>query len=109
MSHREAHSTRVVAWDIPSVVVVGERFKMKVGIKCSSECELANRSFAVYDHDSKQIASSLLPGELWPGTAGLYAAEVELEAPPHDGLYTWSIRAAALDTGLPHAEGGLHR
>ena len=107
MSNREAHSTRVVAWDIPSAVVVGERFKMKVGIKCSSECELANRSFAVYDHDGKQIAASTLPGERWPGTDGLYAAEVELEAPSHDGLYTWTVSAAASDTEIPHAKGDL--
>jgi hypothetical protein len=100
------HTMHVVAWDTPSAVVVGERFKMKVGIKCSSECNLAKRSFGIYDHDGKQIASSTLTGDRWPGTAGLYAAEVELEAPPCEGLYTWTIRAAGSDTELAHAAGG---
>ena len=81
-----SHRLNVVAWDTPSAVVVGKRFKMKIGIKCASECDLANRSLAVYDHDGKQIAASTLPAERWPGTDGLYAAEVELEAPPCEGL-----------------------
>jgi hypothetical protein len=101
------HTTHIVTWDTPSAVVVGERFKIKVGIKCSSECDLANRSFGISDHEGKQIASSTLTGDRWLGTDGLYAAEVELEAPPREGLYTWTVRAAGWDTGLPHAEGGV--
>jgi hypothetical protein len=101
------HTTHVVAWDAPSAVVVGERFKMKVGIKCSNECDLANRDFGIYNHEGTQIASSTLIGNRWPGTAGLYAGEVELEAPPREGLYTWTLRSAGSDTGLPHAEGGV--
>ena len=96
------HATQVVVWDVPSAVVVGERFKMKVGIKCSSECDLAKRSFVVYDDGEKQIASSTLSGEQWPGTAGLYVKEVELAAPPSEGLYTWTVSALASET---HAEG----
>jgi hypothetical protein len=41
------HTTHVVVWDLPSAIVVGERFRMKVGIKCSSECHLANRNFEI--------------------------------------------------------------
>ena len=101
------HTTHVVAWDVPSAIVVGERFKMKVGIKCSNECDLAKSRFAIYNEEGAQIASSMLIGDRWPGTAGLYAAEVELEAPPREGLYTWTVRAAGSDTGLPHAEGSV--
>jgi hypothetical protein len=35
----------------------------------------------------------------------LYAAEVELQAPAAEGLYTWSIRYAGSDVGMPHGEG----
>src|SRR5688572_2164843 len=32
------HTTRVLAWDIPPTVIAGDRFTIKIGIKCSSEC-----------------------------------------------------------------------
>ena len=102
-----SHRLNVVAWDTPPAVVVGKRFKMKIGIKCTSECDLANISLGVYDHEAKQIVSSTLTGDRWPGTNGLYAAEVELEAPPHEGLYTWTVSAAASESEIPHAEVAL--
>jgi hypothetical protein len=98
------HTTNVVAWDMPSVLVVGERFRIKVGIKCSNECHLTNRDFGIYDHEETQVATGTLPGDLWPGTTGLYVAEVELEAPAAEGLYTWSVKGPGSDVGIPHAE-----
>jgi hypothetical protein len=99
------HATHVVAWDIPSAIVIGERFRMKVGLKCSSECDLRNTEFTVYDHEGTCVARGTLPGDLWPGTTGLYVSEVELQAPPTEGLYTWSVKAPESDVGIPHAEG----
>jgi hypothetical protein len=99
------HTTHVVAWDIPSAIVVGERFRIKIGIKCSSECCLANKDFEIYDHEGTQVATGTLPGDCWPGTAGLYVAEVELQAPASEGLYSWSVKRSGSDVGIPHAEG----
>jgi hypothetical protein len=101
------HTTYVVAWDIPSEIVVRERFKIKVGIKCSNECRLANADFGIYDHDGTQAAVGTLSDECWPGTAGLYVAEVALEAPPSEGLYTWSVARLQSDLGIPHAEASI--
>jgi hypothetical protein len=101
------HTTSVVVWDIPSAIVVGERFRMKVGIKCSSECELTNRDFAVFDHEGSQVARGTLRGDRWPGTTGLHVAEVELQAPAGEGLYTWSVKVPRSDVGIPHAEGSI--
>jgi len=103
----QPHTTSVVAWDIPSAVVAGERFRMKVGIKCSSECHLTNRDFGIYDHEGAQVATGTVPGDPWPGTTGLHVAEVELEAPAAEGLYTWSVRGPGSDVGIPHAEGSI--
>ena len=103
----EPHTTSVVAWDIPSAVVAGERFRMKVGIKCSDECDLTNSDVAIYDHQGAQVAARKLPGDHWPGTTGLYVAEVELEAPAGEGLYTWSVKSPRSDVGIPHAEGSI--
>jgi hypothetical protein len=99
------HTTHVVAWDIPSAIVIRERFRIKVGIKCSSECHLANRDFEIYDHEGTQVATGTLPGDRWPGTTGLYVAEVELQAPASEGLYSWSVKGPGSDVGVPHAEG----
>jgi len=101
------HTTNVVAWDIPSAVVAGERFRIKVGIKCSNECRLTNRDFGIYSHEGAHVATGTLPGDRWPGTTGLYVAEVELEAPAAEGLYTWSVRGPRSDAGIPHAEGSI--
>ena len=127
----DEHVLSVVAWEIPSTILAGERFRMKVGIKCSSECELANRDFGIYDQEGAQVATGMLSGDRWPGTTGLHVAEVELEAPAGEGLYTWSVRGPSTrietgpsaglgagpsialgagpgsDVGIPHAEGSV--
>ena len=101
------HTTHVVAWDIPSAIAAGERFRMKVGIKCSHDCRLEHRDFAIYDHEGAHLATRTLPGDLWPGTTGLHVAEVELEAPAAEGLYTWSVKVPGSDVEIPHAEGSI--
>lgn len=101
------HTTYVVAWDIPSDIVVGERFKMKVGIKCSTGCRLANHDFGIYDHEGARVAVGTLSDERWPGTAGLHVAEVELDAPASEGLYTWSVKHLPSGIGIPHAESSI--
>jgi hypothetical protein len=98
------HTTHVVVWDVPSDIVVCERFKIRVGIKCSNECRLAASDFGIFDHKGAQVAVGTLTDERWPGTAGLYVAEVELDAPPSEGLYTWSVKRLQSGLGIPHAE-----
>lgn len=107
---RVTHAVSVVAWDIPSAIVVGETFRMKVGIKCADECALANMEFGIFDQDGVQVATRTLPAERWPGTTGLHVAEVELHAPANEGLYTWTVRGpstglgASADDEVAHAE-----
>jgi hypothetical protein len=101
------HATHVVAWDMPSAIVAGDRFTMKVGIKCSSSCQFTNREFGVYDHAGAQVGRGTLQGDVWPGTAALYVAEVELVAPAAEGLYTWVVKSQGSDEGIPHAEGSV--
>ena len=100
-----AHTTNVVVWDVPTSLVVGERFRVKVGIKCLDECRLTNAQFGIDDHQGTRVAAGTMPGDVWPGTTGLYATEVELQAPTEQGLYTWSVKAPVTDLGVPHEEG----
>src|SRR5262245_26024550 len=107
------HTVNVVAWDVPSAIVAGERFRLKVGIKCASECDLTNSDFVVFDHEGTQLTRRTMPGDCWPGTTALYVAEVELEAPAAEGLYAWSAQSPSTalgaspesDVEIPHAEG----
>jgi hypothetical protein len=104
----EPHAVSVVAWDIPSAIAVGEMFRMKVGIKCADECDLANMPFGIFDEHGTQVASGMLPPERWPGTTGLHVAEVELEAPAAEGLYTWSVKGPSTRLGASsEAEGEI--
>jgi hypothetical protein len=100
------HVVNVVAWDIPSAIVVGEKFRMKIGIKCADECDLANMDFGIYDEQGTQVATGALPAERWPGTSGLHVREVELEAPAAEGLYMWSVRSPSTTLGASLAADG---
>jgi hypothetical protein len=101
----EPHTTNVAVWDIPSAIVAGERFRVKVGVKCADECDLTNAGFGIVDEQGTQLATGTLPGDLWPGSTGLYVAEVELVAPTTEGLYTWSVTIPASEAEIPHAAG----
>jgi hypothetical protein len=103
----KAHTTSVLVWDIPSAVEIGGRFSIKVGIKCSSECQLTSRDFGIYRDDGARAATGTAPDGCWPGTTCLYVAEVELEAPACEGLHTWSVKCPGSDAGVPHAEGSV--
>jgi len=110
------HRASVVAWDVPPAIEAGKRFRMKVGIKCSPGspgsdfCRLSDMNFSVINHEEEQVATGTLPDDRWPGTTGLYAAEVELQAPAAAGLYTWSVegpQSNGSDAGTLHAEGSI--
>ena len=75
----------VVVWDAPSTVECGEKFIVKLGAKCSSECRPDGWTIEVLDHDGNVQATAAPSDEPWPGTAALYFAEVELSAPDTDG------------------------
>jgi hypothetical protein len=104
----EPHALNVVVWDVPSAIVVGEKFRIKVGIKCAHECDLANTDFGIYDHEGTRVAAGTLPAERWPGTTGLHVAEVELDAPSAEGLYTWSVKSPSTTLGAnPGTDGDV--
>lgn len=98
------HSTRVVVWDVPSAIGCGEKFSIRIGTKCSSDCRPDGWSLEVRDHDGKDLARVAPGDEPWPGTTALYYAYVELTAPDTEGRYTWQARVPAPDLIIPHGE-----
>lgn len=89
------HATQLVVWDVPSVIVGGERFYIKVGLKCSYGCGHEGRQFVVSDAQGTHIASGAMSCEFWPGSNALQFVEVQIEAPVEVGLQEWQVNAPA--------------
>lgn len=99
------HRTSIVVWDVPTAVEIGETLNIKVGIKCSSACDVSGAGFAILDEGGAEVATGKLGAEIWPGTSGLHYAEVTLTAPESAGRYPMRVTAAMDELDLAHAEG----
>lgn len=106
------HATRIVVWDVPSAALIGEKFRLKVGIKCSGGCRLEGREFAILDNAGAQAATGKVGGDPWPGSTALHFAEVEVEGSVTEGPTRWEARVAAAaikvrgsDAEIPHEAG----
>ena len=98
------HATSMAVWDIPSPIAINDKFKIKVGVKCSAECKLMGNKIGIYGQKGKKVATGALGGVPWPGTSALYWVEVELEAPRVEGYYRWKVKSRKPDLELPHEE-----
>ena len=96
------HGTSLAVWDIPSPIVKGERFAIKVGAKSAADAELKGLEIAIVDNSDTVAARGRLRETPWPGTTALYWDEVELPAPAEEGLSRWSVRFAPAGLALPH-------
>jgi hypothetical protein len=103
----KAHAAYVHVWDGPSTIAAGERFRLKVGIKCSAGCKLAGRQFTIFDDEGARVGAGSLLDDVWPGTSALYFAEVEAEAPRTTGDYKWQVKIPRSDFGVPHEAGSF--
>jgi hypothetical protein len=96
------HGTSLAVWDIPSPIVKGERFTIKVGAKSTANTELKGLEIAIFDQSDMVVARGRLRDAPWPGTTALYWDEVELLSPADVGLSRWSVRFAPAGLALPH-------
>jgi hypothetical protein len=96
------HGTSLAVWDIPSPIVKGECFTIKVGAKSTANTELKGSEIAIFDDSDRVVARGRLRDAQWPGTTALYWDEVELLAPAEAGLRRWSVRFAPAGLALPH-------
>lgn len=96
MADEEAveHKTSLAIWDLDSPVVIGRPGRMKAGAKCSAGCALTNHPVEIRDQNGAAIARAGLGAQPWPGTTGLYWAEIEFPAPEKIGTHVWSIALA---------------
>ena len=98
------HDMRILVWDAPSAIQSGEKFSIKLGVKCSSECPSDGWAVEVRDHDGEARAEAELSDQPRPGTSALYCTDVDLDAPVTEGLYAWEARTRAPRPGIAHAE-----
>ena len=96
------HGTSLAVWAIPSPVVTGQPFAIKVGAKSAAGCNLTGMRIAICDEAGSVLASDILGDTPWPGTSALYWSELRLTAPAEAGMFSWSVKFAAADIALPH-------
>ena len=90
----EEHKTSLAVWDIDSPVVISRSARVKIGAKCTAGCALTDHEVEVHDASGARIARAGLSATPWPGTAGLYWAELEFPAPSALGPHTWTVTSA---------------
>ena len=103
----KAHATSVNVWGLPSATATGERFRFKVGIKCSAGCKLSGRRLSIFDHEREEVAAATLADNIWPGTDALHFAEMEAQAPAAPADYQWQVRTPEWNSGITHAAGSF--
>jgi hypothetical protein len=93
-------------WSVPSPVVIGERFTVRIGAKSSASCVLKGAAVEVRDDEGTIVGSGRLGDVPWEGTAALYWTAIELPAPPRPGILSWSVRflPGQTEDGLPYDE-----
>jgi hypothetical protein len=99
-----SHATSVEAWDVPSLIALGDEFKIKVGAKCSSGCVLGGQKIEVCDHEGAEVATATLGDDPLPDTTAQYWAEVELKAPDIEARHKWTVKFPQPDLEIPHEE-----
>jgi hypothetical protein len=96
------HATSLAVWAVPSPVVMGEKFRIKVGAKSSSDCALEGKPIEVSDDVGTVVTRGSLGATPWPGTSALHWAELELTAPAQEGMAWWSVSFAGTALDTPH-------
>lgn len=98
-----AHVTSLAVWDCPSPIVIGEKFRVKVGGRCSSSCAtLRGREIEIRDAAGRIVGRAQLGATPWPDTDALYWTELELIGPERAGLHTWTAGFSPELMLLPH-------
>lgn len=95
----------LAVWDVPATAVVGEPFRIKMGVKSSFACALKGVEVEVLDDNGVRKGVGKLGDIPWAGTTALYWAEIEVDGPDKDGFAGWSARFPSTMSGLPHDQG----
>ena len=98
------HATSMAIWDVPSPIAFGDEFRIKVGVKCSAECNLAGKEVEIYGQEGTRVATGTLSDVPYSDTVDLYWTEIELKAPGTEGYYRWQAKFPEPDLEFQHEE-----
>jgi hypothetical protein len=96
------NATSLAVWAIPSPVVMGERFAIKVGAKSAAAVTLTGGTVRICDESAAVVARGNLGETPLPGTSALYWTDIELIAPVTEGMHAWSVMFEPKELELPH-------
>jgi hypothetical protein len=96
-----SHEISLAVWDLSSPVVVGRQPRLKIGVSCTSGCNLSGTPVEVYIDAGERVGTGTLGSAPWPATAALYWVELDLVAPEREGDLSLDIHATPT---LPHAD-----
>jgi hypothetical protein len=96
------HGASLAVWDVPPVVAIGHAFDVKVGVRCSVGCQLANSAVDIVDANGAQAGEGRLSSAPLAGTAFLHWTTVRLRAPEEEGVHFWTAGLADARSGLAH-------
>lgn len=97
-----AHRLAPVVWGLPNAVEPRSAFSLKVGAKCTSDCDARGWEVFVRNSDGSKVAAGKVGARIWPGTEGLRYAELTLDAPGQTGLFGYEATVHATGAALPH-------
>jgi hypothetical protein len=98
------HATSLAVWDIPSPVIRGAKFAVKIGAKCTASCGLGGKLVEVRNENDTLMGSAPLDDATLSGTTALYWTTLTLKAPRKLGLHAWSVIFSARDVNLAHLD-----
>ena len=96
------HTTSLAVWAVPSPVAIGGNFSVMVGAKSSGACELKGARVEISDETGAAVGHGTLGAAPWPGTSGLYWAQIGLAAPRGEGTFSWRVAFPVQELKLPH-------
>lgn len=98
------HLTSMAVWAVPSPVVAGEAFRVRVGVRCSTACGLGGRRVEVHDAEGHVVGQARLADIAWGDSEALFWAEVDLVAPVTAGVHQWAAAFRDGDIQSTHPE-----
>ena len=101
--HVRPHDVSVMVWGINAAVAVGENFSITAGLRCCCGCPLRGRKLQIADQDGNVIQEVATYDHSYPGSEGVYFADVRLTAPPKEGDFVWRVLSAASEEDLSHS------
>ena len=98
------HSTSMAVWDIPSPIVLGAQFCIRVGTKCFVGCDLTGSEIEIHYHEGVEVASAMVGSDTQLGATALYWTKVELRAPNVEGVYKWTATLRRASSPILHSQ-----